>query len=126
MLGEYMFEQLIGCGLTTLVGLVLTYLFTRTMKRVESEARHANEEREAAKAERDLMRRVSKTTTRAQLVQMHTQFIGFGNVDDSQRVAYDDLNTIYLELCNLTDDKNGVIEKYYHDIMSLPEWRKEK
>lgn len=121
-----MFEQLVGYGLTTLAGLVITGLFTRIMKHVESEAQRANEDREEARAERDLMRRVSKTTTRAQLVQMHAQFMGFGNVDDSQRVAYDDLNTIYLELCDLTNDKNGVIEKYYHDIMDLPEWRKEK
>jgi hypothetical protein len=111
-----MMEQLLGYVITTSVGIILGYIFKRMFARTESEAEKAHAERVAARNERDLMRRVSKMTVRVQLVQMHSQFMRDGAIDDSQRVSYADLDKIYHELCLLTNDTNGVIDKYYTDV----------
>lgn len=61
-----------------------------------------------------------KVLLRQKLVSEHDRLVMVGSVNDTQCRAWMDSYKAYEELCNATDDNNGVIDKYKHEVLDLP------
>lgn len=117
-------DQIYGSLLTILVSLVTLvtgHFFKVIVGAMEARRSEELSERQKLADERALMRKSLKLIMRGTLVQLHGQFVAYGDCDDTQRRTWEGLYELYEELCTLTGDPNGVIAKYHDDVMNLPE-----
>lgn len=61
-----------------------------------------------------------KVLLRQKLVSEHDRLVTVGSINDTQCRAWMDSYKAYEELCDATDDNNGVINKYKREVLDLP------
>ena len=103
---------------TSLLGLVIGYLWSNFTRAGESRLRRMKEEKNIE----SLQTKVLKVILRSQLVQMHGQLMKFGDVDETQLMTWVTMYESYIEICEATNDRNGIIERYNVEVMNLPQY----
>lgn len=105
----------IGACVASLV-LVEVSSHKKNFMTVEDFTAYMDEEREHDR----LIDNTLKVLLRQQLVSEYRTLMHYGNADDAQRRTWESMYQTYIVLCQLTGDKNHVIDEYREGIENLP------
>jgi transcriptional regulator of heat shock response len=92
------------------------------MAQGQKEEARRKEERERDERRQELITEAIKALLRQKLVSEHDRLVDHGNANDTQRQSYYHAHQLYKGLCEATHDVNGIVDVYFDDVMSLPNW----
>ena len=111
----------LACGGTTLINLIVTYMFTRATNSYEKKKRDAEMVAEEIEKKNDVLKRGVQALLRHELYELYDDYYkekGYAPLD-----IKNDFEFIYLGYHNL--GKNGVMDGIHERFMQLPEGPKD-
>lgn len=113
---------LLACGGTTLINLIITYMFTKATNSLEKKKKDAELVAEEIEKKNDVLKRGVQALLRHELYELYDDYYkekGYAPLD-----IKNDFEFIYLGYHNL--GKNGVMDGIHERFMKLPEEPKEE